>query len=941
MTIANTSTSAGKAEHGLIAAARQAADAISTALGADRPVCCNILGYQILREIHRGGQGVVYQAVQKATGQNVALKVMREGPFARPQDRARFEREVQILGQLNHPHIVTIHDSGTAEGHFYLVMNYIAGEPLDVYIASRRLSVKETLSLFVKICDAVNAAHLIGVTHRDCKPSNVRIDADGNPHILDFGLAKMAADAGGDDQQANAMTLTGQFIGSLPWASPEQALGDPARIDIRTDVYSLGVMLYQMLTGKFPYVVTGNASEVLNNIIHTNPNKPGAIRPQINNEVETIILKCIHKERERRYQTAGELSRDLQHYLEGRPIEAKRDSSWYVLRKTMRRHQVATGVIFTFLLLITASATTLLVMYRSVVSSRDQAVDAERAGQEQLAKTQSARDESQAVTKFLSNMLASVQPSIAQGREVSVRDILDEAGTTVEKDFGDKPLVQAAIRATIGKTYMGLGLYGQAESHLRAAYDIHTQKLGDEHTDTFQSRDVLRELLWNQGNYAAAEKLVNFSLEIRRRLLGEEHIETLRLRNHLSIGYHAQGDYAAAEKLRRDTLAISRRVLGDNHRFTLVCMNNLGFALYEQGNYTEAEVLLRQTLEIRQKNPGENHPQTVRTIVNLARVLGEQGKYAEAEMLHRKAVEISRRVNKDEHPDTLGLMNDLANVLAVQGKLDEARTYIAVILPHQKEAADPRSLNDYASLLLTCEPDDLRDPEAALSMAKKAVEISGGPVPDYFYTLALAYHRTGQIDEAIETQKQALAALPEVETAYRTDLELTLISLFKAKGDHQAADSLLHKDVTRPDATNDKERMELVQRVAELALLLKAGGKHKLCGSVCRALVNDVRLGGLHQGESGIATGLVALGSSLIQQERLGEADAILSKWLDIQQLGRNNWMKTHTESPRGRLNEFIEQVVKLFETQEGANPGSGHAEMAARWREKLKENGT
>ncbi|MFA6046898.1 MAG: protein kinase [Phycisphaerales bacterium] len=376
-------------------------------------------GYEIIREIHRGGQGVVYQAIQKTTRRKVAIKVLHGGPFSGAAGRTRFEREVQVLGQLNHPNIVRIHDSGvTTDGGFFYVMDYISGRTLDEVLSDKRPSVEETIVLFTKICDAVNAAHLKGVIHRDLKPANVRVDANGEPIVVDFGLAKIsgpdAIDSGHKTPQL--MTLTGQFIGSLPWASPEQAEGVPGNIDVRTDVYSLGVMLYQMLTGQFPYRVVGAMRDVLDNILRAQPAKPSTIRRQINDEVETIVLKCLSKERERRYQSAGELARDLRRYLAGEPVEAKRDSAGYVIGKTLEKYRpwvVAAGIVLVGLVGLSIAMT---VLYRKALAAEEKTAVALSAAE--VAKLDAQRQAARAQDNFLAghelamSMITDLQPAI-------------------------------------------------------------------------------------------------------------------------------------------------------------------------------------------------------------------------------------------------------------------------------------------------------------------------------------------------------------------------------------------------------------------------------------------------------------------------------------------------------------------------------------------------
>ncbi len=331
-------------------------------------------GYALLGELHRGGQGIVYRAEQRSTGRKVALKVLRDGAFAGKLDRARFEREVQVLAALKHPNIVTIYDSGCAAGHFYFVMDYIPGRPLDVYMSSAPHSVAQTLALFGKVCDAINAAHVRGIIHRDLKPANILVDPAGQPHILDFGLAKLAEpQTGSTAGPGRAMTLTGEFVGSLPWAAPEQVEGGSGRIDTRTDVYALGVLLYEMLTGRFPYPVAGPMHEVVPHILHDAPRAPRKLRPDIDDELATVLLKCLAKAQERRYQTAGELGRDLQRYLRHEPVEAKGDSAWYMLRKSVRRFRAVLAVAAAFVLLLAGSSALAWMLWVQARESADAA----------------------------------------------------------------------------------------------------------------------------------------------------------------------------------------------------------------------------------------------------------------------------------------------------------------------------------------------------------------------------------------------------------------------------------------------------------------------------------------------------------------------------------------------------------------------------------------
>ncbi len=343
-----------------------------------------IPGYRLHAEIHRGGQGVVYQATQLATKRIVAIKVLLEGTWRSDRARRRFEREVELAAMLDHPHIVTIHDSGIASGRYYFAMAHVAGLRLDQHVREKELSIRQILELFVTICDAINYAHQRGVIHRDLKPGNILVDASGKPCILDFGLAKHA-----DRVESIEVSIEGQVLGTIAYMAPEQASGRLADIDIRTDVYALGVILYELLVGRPPYELKGSLHGMLQTIQQTPPAAPRAMHRGLDDELETILLRALAKERPRRYQSVAALGEDLSHYLRGEAIDAKRDSRMYVLRKTVRRYRIPLGLICAFVLLLAGSAVGLGLMWRR--SERDR-IAAERSRAETvIANTQLRR----------------------------------------------------------------------------------------------------------------------------------------------------------------------------------------------------------------------------------------------------------------------------------------------------------------------------------------------------------------------------------------------------------------------------------------------------------------------------------------------------------------------------------------------------------------------
>jgi tetratricopeptide (TPR) repeat protein/predicted Ser/Thr protein kinase len=624
-----------------------------------------IAGYDVLVEERRGGQGVVYRARQRSTNRTVAIKVLLDGLCASDTTRLRFEREAGLIAHLRHPNIVRVHDSGvTPDGRLFFVMEYVQGKPLDDPSLRHAGDLDRLLALFARVCDAVQHAHQRGVIHRDLKPSNILIDEDGEPQILDFGLATVAKEEVEESDAAATISRTGQFLGSLAWASPEQIECAPHRIDTRSDVYALGVVLYQLLTGRLPHPMSSNLRRMLDDITTEPPPGPRSVRADIPSDVETIVLRCLAKEPERRYQAAGDLAGDVRRYLSGEPIDAKRDEKGYVLRKTLARYKLVTGLAAAMLISLVAFALTMAVFYR-------RAVDAEQVARANLATAETQTDVARAVQSFLDQMLSSVDPS-RDGRDVRVLEVLERGVSQVDTRFGDWPEVEAELRTTFGLSYRALGLLDAAAVQLEKALALRDAQPDVPHVYLLESLNELGQHRVVQGDLAQAEVLLERALELSRSQFGEDHEMVLETRSNLAALRNVQGRLPEAEALLQQVLDARLQTLGETHPRTIRTIHNLALVLDRQDKSEQAEAHVRRALELHEQVHGRDHVHTVRTKGNLGKLLMERGDLEQAEPLIAEAVEGSGRLLGDRHPETTNFLHNLAVLRQYQGRDTEA-----------------------------------------------------------------------------------------------------------------------------------------------------------------------------------------------------------------------------------------------------------------------------
>ncbi|MGH7578958.1 MAG: tetratricopeptide repeat protein [Gemmatimonadales bacterium] len=801
--------------------------------------------YRVIRELARGGMGAVYLG-ERADGQfdqQVALKLIRGG-LGSLEIHRRFLAERQILARLHHPNIARLLDGGvTADGEPWFAMEYVAGTAITQYCRERGLDIPERLALFRAVGEAVGYAHGQLVVHRDLKPSNIFVADGGTVKLLDFGIAKVVATVGQRGSgaarqeehvgQEDPATRTELRVMTPEYAAPEQVRGDP--VSTATDVYALGAVLYELLTGRRAHRFERHTPAEYERVVcDTEPEPPSSgvehdrLRRTLRGDLDTIVLKALEKEPIRRYGSVEALLEDLRRYEAGLPIRARPASRWYRVGKFVRRHAIGVAVAGLVIGLVAAGVTG--VVWQA------------RAAERQAARATAVKD-------FLAGLFRGANPEVSLGRELTARELLERGVRRLDSALAGQPELQQELLAELGSIHQELGLYDAAESLFARATTIALASYGEDHLEVAARLDNWAMVHKLKGDYPRAESLLTRALAIRSRALGPDDPALALTLGHLSVILNNTGRYARAESLVRRALAIDIANEGQEGLSVATDLNNLGVVLSDQDNFAAADSAYRAALAIKRKHLHPDHPDVLYTMGNLASNLNTRGEYAPAESLKRALLAARRRLYRGDNPEIAHALHSLSSTVERLGRLAEAES------------------------LLT----------EAVAMRRRLLGDDHPDVMGSVNNLAIIRYRAGLLPEAEQSFREAYAGFLK---ANGPDHHHTLSALnnlgatLSEQGKYAEAERVLRETIRRRTAQFGAESPSTAQSRRHLGVLLHRTNRvveaERVLGSVVAAYRREL------PDHPRLAEGLTALGELLTTRGRAARADTLLREALAI-----------------------------------------------------------